>query len=516
MGIFSKLRKTEREFAPLMYYGKDEPLGEFLAEDEISKDIAKNIILFCQRLHEMGILPEEEIVRFTVKGMIDMLVQWEVIEQIEIPDFDIAQAVFGKEYSGMWYRDKEEEPYRQYLVPHQIVLYHSKRKENYYLSLLSEGLDLCKNNVSVSDKEASSKKIGKGKKAKLNPDEMKQLKAGFSVLFMYLKYRVMINSQKLGYITFIEQFPQKFHITNRAEEFIAYAKQYFLLNSEKKGVYHLAHSDFGFAKFIGNLSYVFDVGMDYGKTPFKTYFRQLEEIAQIKLNKQNYESSFELLAAANQELEKVGKTLYVLSSNEENIDDIVLIGNENYELGDKIGLDIIKFDSNLEEKYCEIIESEKNIRELGREFYENIGVKNIEDFMSEIKGNCVLDGALYHRNYILSLDYYEYNILDLLYDFFHELGLTDLAEKLNGDDKTIYAGELNEYNELDEISGYDQVIAYAEEIRKRGKLLVYLETEYDYYEFVLIEDSLSAKNRFIIAADKVVERGELISYSIFD
>lgn len=514
MGLFSRFGKTDREYMPLMYYGSNEALGEFLDDTFIPGDLLRNIILFSQRLHEIGVFPENDIVRFNIKEMIKTLQKWEVISRVEVDDFDLAQVVFGRDYSAFLYRGREEEPSYKYLIPHQIVFYHSKKKENYYLSFLSEGIDLCKNVVSVSDREQSVKKIGKGGKARLNSDQMKQLQSSLSILFMYLKYKLLIHVQKKNIFLLLENFSKKFHLDpKREEEFASYCRQYFALNTEKKENYPLAHQEIAFSEFLGRLSVLFKIGVEINGGSFEKYSELAERISGLRMRRGHYDSSFAFFSELNSELKKLGYALYFCSLYGVYRDHVVLIGDEAQRFENIPGLEIIKFEPALRERYRESIELERNIRRVAAEFYESIGGKDVEEWNYRIEGSCVLDAALYQNSNILCLFAYEEDFLERLGKFFEVAGLTTLAENLNE------AGDMICEAALDGDAGaffYDLVLSYAEDIKKNGKLLVYLDSDYDTYEFALIEKNLNSRYRFIHVAERMIEMGELFSYKIFD
>lgn len=497
---------------PLMYYKQNEPIGRIVKEEDFSQEIAENIILFCSRLHEMGVFSEDKIVRFTIQGMIDMLSKLNVINDITIKSFNLAQVAFGNNYAGYWYEDKESDPPSLYMVPEQIAFYHSEKEDNYYLSLIEGGIDLCKNKVSDSDREKVSDKIGKGTLAGLGIIGMIELKNAFKILFIYLKYKIIISADKLGYNSFIQAFSNDFCKEEQRQKFVDYAKQYFLLNTEKKDIYWCAHEQIDFAEFFHRVTLIFNVGIQAGRNSFDSYSDWFEENCGIRLKKRDFENSFELLSNVNDALKRTGKSIYILDFDDY-FDNTILVGNEFADVRNDFGIEIEKFEDTLKDRYSESIEYETRIRRVSREFYASIGVKNVDHLMRCIYGTDVLDQEVYDRDYIVNLDWKEDVISELVYDFFSKHGLETLIEDLCVDGKTI---DERHFGDCDEVSPYDRMILYADEIKKRGKLLAFLDTESDSFHFVIIENDNGAKERFINAANKLIEIGEICAFTIFE
>lgn len=513
MGLLSIFKNPSRDLLPLMYYAKNEPMGNMVSEKEFSRALADNIILFCQRLHEMGVFEEDRIVCFDIDGMLDMLSQWGALDGVRINSFDRAQVVFGKKYAGHWYENQESQPYIQYMVPEQIVFYHSKKEDNYYLSAIGDGLDLTTNKVSVSNLEDNRKLIGKGSAVKLREKEAEELRTSFHILFSYLKYKILINADKLGYNAFVEKFVKCFCSSQSAIVHTDYAKQFFSLNTEKKEIYPLAYRDFTFDVFFEHVTRIYDMGIFAGSASLKKYAKWLRDTYSILMDDRAYDNSFDLLSAANVELEKKGKAIYFWRFSENFSEDKILIGEKDMDLSNKIGIKIIPFGADLKAQYAERIADERKVREVARAFYKAIGVQNVEELMRNIHGFEVLDGALYDPSYALNIDWKGEDLSYILEEFFTTHGMKDLVEALSINGKTI---DEQRFGDDDEVSPYDRVVLYAEEIRHRGKLLVHLDTNSDAYDFVLIDHDEKSKRRFAEVADRVIALGEFSSYRILE
>lgn len=513
MGILSLFKKPSRDFFPLMYYAKNESMGNMVGMDDFPRNLADDIILFCRRLHEMGVFEENQIVSFDIGAMLEMLSKWGVLDGVRITSFNRAQVAFGENYVGYWYEDREKEPYIQYMIPEQIAFYHTEKEDNYYLSAIDGGLDLTTNKVSVSNKEKSREKIGMGRVAKLGLKERSELKASFHILFTYLKYKILINADKLGYNAFVEKFTKSFCAPQIRVEIIEYAKQFFSLNTEKKDAYLLAHRDCTFVEFFERIIDIYDIGISVKTASLKKYAEWFDEMYSIQINDKEYDNTFDLLSAANDKLKKIGKVIYFWSLSEKFSDHKILVGEESIDWSNEIGINIAEFSDILRVQYEESILREKELRNAAYIFYETIGVRNVEEFMQDIHGFEVLDTALYNSGYVANIDWTGEDLPEILYEFFYVHGMGDIVEELSVGGKTI---DEQRFEDDEDVIPYDRVILYAEAIRRRGKILVFLDTNSDAYDFVMIDRNESSKRNFINAANQIMEWGGFCSYEIFE
>ena len=83
MAIWNRFYKPIREFKPLAYYASEKPMGKLLDENDFSQELARNIIMYCLRLHEMGVFEEDKIVTFDIQGMVKTLADWEVLQGVK-------------------------------------------------------------------------------------------------------------------------------------------------------------------------------------------------------------------------------------------------------------------------------------------------------------------------------------------------------------------------------------------------------------------------------------------------
>lgn len=513
MGIFFNKDKNKRKFLPLMYYENNEPLGRIVDEDDFSEDIAENIIMYCQRLNEMGVFSEKEIVRFDLNSIVEILVGWGVIEKISFNYFNVAQVTFGKEYAEMWYKNKESEPDYLYMIPAQLSFYNTNKKENYYISLLNEGLDLSKNEVSISDLKKNKKKIGKGTEADLTPENYKELRVAFSVLFMYLKGLIGIKAKNLGYYTTIESFVKKFYNGNNKDDFINYAKNFFSLNSERKNEYCLTRESYDFNNFFRHLCDEYNVGMNMEDGSFRCFLNILKEEYGINPGQKKFNDSFELFSYANKELNKIGKAVYFFRVDEEYRKNIVLIGKKNYIFDNKIDIDIVEFNEKLIEQYEYSIDFERHIRKIANEFYTLIFGDKADELLLDIKRNMIFNKEVYSEPEILYFLEEEVNIKNELDSFFSAHGMNGLLNELSIDGKT--PDEIK-FAMVEETSPYDRVTLYAEEIKKRGNILIYIDMYQDVYHFLIIKNKNDIKTKMNAVLEELREIAEIYRFEIFD
>ncbi|RRD95217.1 hypothetical protein EII17_04025 [Clostridiales bacterium COT073_COT-073] len=552
MAFRNIFHKPTREVKPMAYYASEEPMGRLLNENEFSKDIAQNIILFCLRLHEMGVYEEDKIITFDVQGMLKMLAEWEVLQGVSISEFTTAQVVFGEKYAGYWYEDRESQPYIRYLVPEQIVIYHQDKAENYYLSLLDSGIDLCQNKVAISNMtsvrqmEVAAQQIfsfagtlplktqaggvtdakqqdftGADTRlihkviypANLSAKAGDELKTVFHILFLYLKYKILIRANKLGYYTWLENFTNNFCRPQLSPAFIDYVKQYFSLNSEKKEFYPYAHWHLSFFDFLERLLAEYKVGFSGWEVSLKKYADYLLGEHHVNLNKMAYESIFEFLTAADKELKKIGKCIYIWNRSKNFRSNLILVGKETANGLNQFGIDLIKLEDIPRFEYHQYIENEHKIRQMASEFYALIGVKEVADLMLKIRGDIVLDSTIYSEGYIAYFDWDEDSFYEMFYDFLGRHGLEHLIDALSVDGRTI---DEQRFTEDEEVSSYDRIKLYAPEIKRKGKLLIFLNTGSGSYEFALINSSKATKQRMTELLEELMQIGEIEDYEIME
>lgn len=241
LSLFDIFNRTKRKFIPLAIYPDYEEMEDkndekiFVNPDEFSEKYFDKIIIMTRRLHEMGIYEEQEIVRFLIPKMLEFLDVSKTLSGVSISTFDMVGVVFGKNYAGWLYKGKtkkgEEFFYR---VPYQLLFYHSKKENNYFICRTRDGLELKQNKVSVTNKEDKTFIIKNTKNINLSKEDMKELQLAYLMLFMYIKQNILIKKERLGYTAFIEKLGNYFFSLSQREEFIGYAKQFFSLSMDRE------------------------------------------------------------------------------------------------------------------------------------------------------------------------------------------------------------------------------------------------------------------------------------------
>ena len=507
MGIFDRFQKVERSMFPVLYYREESPQGSFVKEEEFSLDFAKAIVLFCKRLHAMGVLPEDRIVSFSIPSILEILEKWKLVSGVKIQEFNAIQVAFGDNYAGFWYEDKDsEKPEQYYLFPEQIAIYHTKKASNYYLSILQGGLDLCENQVEITNQDKPFPKIASGKSAKLSIAGRAELKTSFHLLFVYLKYSILFSKKKEEYLEFAKKLSRNFCKREERENFDDYVQQYFSLNTEKKKDYPLAHTAESFSVFLKTLAEKYQLGLELDENSFAEYTKFFLEHLGVEIEKKIYKNRFEFLMAANERCQEKGKEIYLWKSPA-GLDAFVLVGEKREEFYNSFGITLVPFAKECSEDYQEEIAYEEEIRSLFQKFATLLGVAKLEKMLFQILGSEVLDHELYEKSYLMYFDWKEEDISYILYECLANYALEDLMEDFRVEEKSF---------EEDERSPYDRVILYAKEIQKRGKILVYLDTESDSYHFCLIDATEEAKKAFQRLAETLIEIGEIASYTLFD
>lgn len=519
MKIFDIFKKTERDLLPIAFYAENKVMGKLADEKDFPTEYFENIILMTKRLHKMGVYPEKEIVRFSIPKILEMLESGGVLSGVSLSTLDTAQVIFGENYAGWWYKDEKQNPPSLYMVPFQLVFYHSKKPYNYFLSLTKEGLDLRQNKVSVTNVHDVANNINKTECINLGIKGMAELKSAYHLLFTHLKYQMLLKMSKLGYLSFIDKMASYYSPSESKADFIAYAKQYFALNTEKMDEYPLARDK---KLFFGDFFYTLlakkSIGMVLERHSFADIIKWLEERTGVIFDaKRMYSDHFDLLCHALDIIRPKGYYLWFLLKDETLADTMILLTQEKEisKIGANLGFELVPFSEDLMTRYSGEISHEKEIRTIAREFYSAIGVHDLDGMMMSIVGTKVLDWQLYKNNYLIfSDDDNDINIKYMLCELFSKHGLPDLIEKYSNNGLTL--DEIF-FQDHEDINPYDRIILYADPIRTEGKLLFSLETgDYDYYQFGIIEDTPEAKARLAASMNQLIECGELERYVLFD
>lgn len=521
LSLFDIFNRTKRKFIPLAIYPDYEETEDkndekiFVNPDEFSEKYFDKIIIMTRRLHEMGIYEEQEIVRFLIPKMLEFLDISKTLSGVSISTFDMVGVVFGKNYAGWLYKGKtkkgEEFFYR---VPYQLLFYHSKKENNYFICRTRDGLELKQNKVSVTNKEDKTFIIKNTKNINLSKEDMKELQLAYLALFMYIKQNILIKKERLGYTAFIEKLGNYFFSLSQREEFIGYAKQFFSLSMDREEFF-LAYENYNFKDFLYELlrrnAYVIDLSSSYANIT-----DWIEEKTKINIDvKKEFADHFEFLNHISTILSTEGYYLYFLIKEELLHKTHILLSKEKniLESDSKFSYKIISFD-DAKDCYDDEVYHERKIRKLAKSFYHVIGVDDIENMMLNIMGNRVLDFELC-KKYYLNIFSYDDNIGDISYTLTNILsnyGLYDLIKNASINSANLNKGHFFEWETRCFI---DQAMLYADSIRKNGKLLYSL-TAGSYSYLGILENDIKTKEKFEEIIKQLLELKEIENYVIFD
>lgn len=525
LGLFSIFNKTNRKIIPLSYYldymqnaedSKENANNSTFAQpDDFPEELFVKIIIMTKRLHEMRIYEEKEIVRFIIPKMLETLELGGILSGVSISSFDTAGVVFGENYAGWLYKGetkKRDEIF--YKVPYQLFFYHSKKEDNYFICKTKNGLELRQNKVSVTNSDDKEYIIKNTQSINLTEKDMKELKASYSILFMYIKIQILLKMNKFGYLTFIEKVGENFCSSIEKDEFISYAKQYFALSIDKEKI-PLAYEELSFKDFLSELLIRNNCSVDFSAS-YIDIIKWIEEKTNIKIDVQReYHDHMEFIKDVSNILVSKGYYLYFLIKDDVFYGTNLLLGKQKYIFENKLNFncEITNLSENLINRYIESISSEKKLRELAKNFYQVINIVDIQSMMMNIRGNRVLDYALVKNHYlsIVSSDE-DMDIYNIFEELLSRYNMPTLIKNT-----TIFDVTLDKlyFLEFETVNPIDRAILYADLIRKNKKLLYSFEVG-DYFYLGIIEDNIETKNNFIKCANNLLKRGEIQNYVIYD
>ena len=164
LSLFDIFNKTNRKIIPLSLYlgyeqdgkdtGKNGKDMTFANSNDFPEELFDKIIIMTKRLHEMGVYEEKEIVRFIIPKILEALKAGEILSGVSISSFDTIGVVFGENYAGWLYKGETKKGNEiLYKVPYQLIFYHSKKEDNYFICKTKNGLELRQNKVSVTNSD---------------------------------------------------------------------------------------------------------------------------------------------------------------------------------------------------------------------------------------------------------------------------------------------------------------------------------------------------------------------------
>ncbi|UTC64397.1 hypothetical protein E4O00_11430 [Treponema sp. OMZ 788] len=526
MSFLNIFNKTNRKVIPLAYYLDYEQDGEYIEEnfndvtladpDDFPEELFEKIIIMTKRLHEMGVYEEKEIVRFIIPKMLETLETGGILSGVSISSFDTAGIVFGENYAGWIYKGetkKRDELF--YRVPYQLIFYHSKKEDNYFICKTKDRLELRQNKVSVTNSENKEHIIKNTKSINLTEIEMKELKASFSILFMYIKMNILLKMKKLGYSAFAEKIAEHFCASTTKDEFISCVNKYFSLSISKEDENNFVYENLSFKEFLSDL-----LIRNNDSSPLSSSYAGIikwaEEKTGIKIRpKKEYHDHMEFISHLSDILAAKKYYLYFLMKEDVLHKTHLLIAKQKhiFENNSNFSYEITALSEDLIDRYAEDISIERKVRESAKIFYHIIGVENIDTMMMNIIGNRVLDYALF-QNYYLSVvcSDEDMDIYDILSELLSRYDMPDLIKNASDCDSTL--DDLY-FLEFEAVNPVDRAILYAGLIRQNKKLLYSFEAG-DYFYLGIIEDNIETKESFIKCVDNLLEMKEIENYVIYD
>ena len=525
LSLFDIFNKTNRKIIPLSLYLGYEQDGEdtekngkdmtFANSNDFPEELFDKIIIMTKRLHEMGVYEEKEIVRFIIPKILEALKAGEILSGVSISSFDTIGVVFGENYAGWLYKGETKKGNEiLYKVPYQLIFYHSKKEDNYFICKTKNGLELRQNKVSVTNSDDKEHIIKNTKSINLTKMGMKELKDSFSILFMYIKMNILLKMKKLGYLDFMEKIAEFFCSSMEKDEFISYAKQYFALSIDKEKN-PLAYVLLSFKDFLSELLIRNNCSTSFF-TSYADIIKWIKERTKIKIDIQKeYHDHIEFIKDVSNILVSKGYYLYFLIKEDFFHKTSLLIGKQKgiFENNSNFSYEITSLSDDLIEHYIEDISRERKIRELAKRFYQIINIVDIQSMMMNIIGNRVLDYALV-KNYYLSVVYSDedMNIYNVLGKLLSKYAMPDLIKNTTAFDATL---DNLYFLEFESINPVDRAILYADLIRQNKKLLYSFEVG-DYFYLGIIEDNIEIKKSFIECMNNLLEMKEIENYVIYD
>ncbi|ERT44008.1 hypothetical protein HMPREF1539_00240 [Fusobacterium nucleatum CTI-2] len=525
LSLFDIFNKTNRKIIPLsLYLGyeqddedteKNDKDMTFANSNDFPEELFDKIIIMTKRLHEMGVYEEKEIVRFIIPKILKALEAGEILSGVSISSFDTTGVVFGENYAGCLYKSETKKGNEiLYKVPYQLIFYHSKKEDNYFICKTKNGLELRQNKVSITNSDDKEHIIKNTKSINLTKMGMKELKDSFSILFMYIKMNILLKMKKLGYLDFIEKIAEFFCSSMEKDEFISYAKQYFALSIDKEKN-PLAYVLLPFKDFLSELLIRNNCSTSFF-TSYADIIKWIKERTKIKIDIQKeYHDHIEFIKDVSNILISKGYYLYFLIKEDFFHKTSLLIGKQKgiFENNSNFSYEITSLSDDLIEHYIEDISRERKIRELVKRFFQIINIVDIQSMMMNIRGNRVLDYALV-KNYYLSVVYSDedMNIYNVLGKLLSKYAMPDLIKNTTAFDATL---DNLYFLEFESVNPVDRAILYADLIRQNKKLLYSFEVG-DYFYLGIIEDNIEIKDNFIEYVNNLLEMKEIENYVIYD
>lgn len=534
--------RKKREYIPIMYYKTNEAVGEVLSEEDFPMDYLVKMTLIVRRLHDLGIIENKNFMFYSLPKMMEALEKAGILaKHTPFKELDTVGIVFGRNYASWWHRAEEG---RDYLIPIQIVLYHEKKDEAYFLSRIliskerlglnkdsrlpaeedsnteSESgedftLDLCSVKTKYTNTDEAEIIAAKAAYPKLNTRIFTEIKTAYHLMFGYLKFFFLSKKSSLGYKDFISWLGTSIR---KSENVVFELTQYFSINKKSYATTH----DTGFEDLLlGELAFHED-GLALWNSSPRALFNWIEKHNPgfrpsnpefYSLSETESLNRLEIIRDFNSKLIETdqGLELWTISKAESDSSSVLLLMNKNARsengriknmekesISVPQGLRIEKFGQDLIHKQKYLLEEEERNRKYAQSLYPLIGVKNLKEVMQEIAGSCILDHYLYKENYIVVLDAEEKEVRFALAALLETNGISSLAEKIENedispDDSAYSPGTKDKDEAL--ITPLHRMTAYASLLKKHGKLLCHLDLFDEAFHFVLMDDEEEVQNK---------------------
>lgn len=524
--------KKKRDYIPIMYYKANEAKGEVLSEEDFPLAYMDKMLLIVRRLHDLGFIENKKFMFYSLPKIMDALEKAGVTSKLPpLKELDTVGIVFGRNYANWWHRVEEG---GLYLIPVQLVLYHEKKGETYFISKLlnpnaavfktEEGaggdlggsdnskndeleyiLDLCSVKTKYSNKDDVETIAARALRPTPNARLLNEMKIAYHLTFGYLKFFFLTKKAALGYKDFISWIEA--HV--RKPEVVALElTQYFSINTESQAArYDISFEDL----LLAELSFHED-GLALWNSSPKEVLDWLKKHGADKLPSDSETSASDLKPFHRLEifrdfqsgLREQSLSLWVASKKNNDITCVLIVIKEGSSVESGMirdakgsefqipqGLGIEEFGPHLIEKQSYLLDREDMIRALASTLYPLIGVSNLDKALHNIDGTLVLDDYLYREGYVVALDAEEEELNFGLARLLEASGLFELAEKIEcgeiAPEPPAYSSDQANNKEA-YITLLHRMAPYAPLLKKHGKVLCHLDLFDELFRFVLIDD----------------------------
>lgn len=538
--------KKKREYIPIMYYKVSEPAGNIVDSEDFPIEYMDKICLMLRRLKDMGVIESEKFHFYSVPKIMEILDKADILKGVPLPkEIDTVGIVFGRKYAGWWHGTQEKE---HYLIPFQMVFYHDKKAEEYFLSQIAlkkestvtDGLcygdeidrefvlDLSVINVKYTNTDDPEIIVKNTKPVRSDKKLLTEIRIVYHLTFAYLKYFLLLKKDTLGYKSFISWLAESFEGSKHC---MFELSQYFGINTDS----YAATRDVFFETLVLDTLRDHAYALDYFCSSPQDIFGWIQEsLGRFEIPDFNYDpkgkagyefNRFEVIRKFQTVLERFGLQVWAVNQNDIYFSTVLVISKEDSKYKDgKIvdskgtvvpvpkGLNVEVFSDDFVRKYDYLLEDERRNRKLADKLYPLIGLKDPEEAQKYISGNYVLDKYLYEQGYVTYIDYREDTVNCALAGLLEAWGLYPLAREIEEADPPLEIeryGYVDEFQaDTDEITPVDRMALYVPLLKKHGKLLCYLDLQSDSYQFVLADNKPDLRTRLervLREADEIAE-----------